>query len=166
MDSQLVADAYAEHRAPLYGYLLSLTRNPSAAEDALQEAFVRLTREVRADRTPDNIRAWLFQVGRNLITSAGRRQQVAERFQPRLVEIGDCRSAEEQWLEVERNRQVQAVLAGLDAIDRRSLVMAALGYSGAEIGQVIGRSENAVRTRLCRARSRIRTELDQAVSPT
>jgi RNA polymerase sigma factor (sigma-70 family) len=160
MENIFVVDAYTEHRGALYGYLVALTRDVDIAEDAVQEAFTRLTREVRADRAPDNVRAWLFQVGRNLITSAGRHRQVVDRYQPRLVELGDHRSAEEQWLEVEEGRRLHALLANLDAVDRRSLMMAALGYSGAEIGQAIGRSENAVRTRLCRARSRLRAELE------
>ena len=46
---------------------------PGVAEDLLQEAFLRLTREVRADRTPDNVRAWLYRVGANLAVSRGRR---------------------------------------------------------------------------------------------
>jgi RNA polymerase sigma-70 factor, ECF subfamily len=159
MDSQLISEAFAANREALFGFLLSLTHDADAAEDGVQEAFARLTREVQAGRTPDNVRAWLFQVGRNLVTSAGRRQQVAQRYQPRLVEVGDCRSAEELWLEREESARLSALMAGLDAIDRRSLVMAAMGYSGAEIGRAVGRSENAVRTRLCRARSQLRQQL-------
>jgi RNA polymerase sigma-70 factor (ECF subfamily) len=159
MESEIVTTAYAEHREALFGFVMSLTRDADTAEDVVQEAFARLTREANAGRTPDNIRAWLFQVSRNLVTSAGRRQQVAERFAPRLAETGSCRSAEEQWLEHEEAERLEKVLAGLPALDRQSLMMAAMGYSGAEIGQVISRSENAVRTRLCRARSQLRQQL-------
>jgi RNA polymerase sigma factor (sigma-70 family) len=161
VDSTIVADAYAEHREALYGYLLALTRDQDAAEDAVQEAFARLTREVNAGRLPDNLRAWLFRVGRNLVTSAGRRQQVAQRYQPRLATHDVVNSAEDQYLAREEQSWAQAILAGLPELDRRSLTMAALGYSGREIGRAVGCRENAVRTRLCRLRARIRAYAEQ-----
>lgn len=161
MDATIVADAYAEHREALYGYLLSVTRDHEAAEDAVQESFARLTREVNEGRTPENVRAWLFRVGRNLLTSAGRRQQVAQRYQPRLAISEASNSAEDQFLAREERFWVQSMLAGLSEPDRRSLTMAALGYSGREIGRAVGCRENAVRTRLCRLRARIRACAEQ-----
>lgn len=47
--------------------------------------------------------------------------------------------------------------AGPDA--RTGLILAAQGYSGREIAEVLGRSEAATRTLMCRARRDIRREL-------
>ena len=52
------------NREALFGFLASLMHDPDAAEGRVREAFARLTREVQAGRTPDNVRAWLFQAGR------------------------------------------------------------------------------------------------------
>ena len=157
MDNQIEI-AYEAHRLALCSYVWSLTRNLPAAEDVVQEAYVRLAREVAHGREPENVRAWLFQVTRNLTITEVRRRQTADRHrtvetEPRVL------SAEEAVLLGERNRELKAVLSALDPIDRRSLIMAALGYSGADIGVAIGRSENAVRARLWRARARLRVEL-------
>src|SRR2546428_11441139 len=70
-----IEEAYQQHRGPVYGQLLAITRAPAAAEDLCQEAFLRLTREGRAGRMPDNIGAWLHRVAANLATSRGRRSR-------------------------------------------------------------------------------------------
>ncbi len=68
-----IATAWSDHHEELYAFLVRTTRDPETAEDLLAEAFLRLTREVRADRTPDHIRAWLYRVAANLAMSRARR---------------------------------------------------------------------------------------------
>ena len=52
------------------------------------------------------------------------------------------------------------VLADLDPVARTALLLAAEGFSGAEIAAAIGRSESATRTLLCRTRLRVRGRLE------
>ena len=54
--------AYREHAARLKGFAMTLTRDPDAADDLVQEAFIRLVREMQAGRPPDNVGAWLHRV--------------------------------------------------------------------------------------------------------
>ena len=159
MDTGFVTDAYESHGRSLYGYLYSITRDADVAQDAVQESYARLARQVNEGRTPDHARAWLYQVGRNLVISRGRRQQVAERLQHRVAEYGYGTSAEDGYLRREETRELRAALAQTSATDRTALLMAAQGYTGAEIAKVVGLSEAAVRARLCRARSRMRQRL-------
>jgi RNA polymerase sigma-70 factor, ECF subfamily len=156
MDTTVVSEAYEAHRHQLHGYLTSITRDRDAAEDLLQESYGRLLREVQAGRSPDHPRAWLYQVGRNLAISRGRHLRVAERTNGRLAAPGSDTSAEETAVLREAGAELRAALAELHPDDRRALLMAAQGYSGAEIAQATGRSENCVRTRICRARMRLR----------
>ena len=71
--------AWTDHHAEVYAFLVRTTRDPEVAEDLLSEAYLRLTREVRAGRAPDNTRAWLYRVGANLAVSRGRRLSAAFR---------------------------------------------------------------------------------------
>jgi RNA polymerase sigma-70 factor, ECF subfamily len=159
--STLVNEAYEAYHDQLQGYLTSLTHDREVAQDIAQETFARLLREERADRAPQHTRAWLFQVSRNLVTSRGRRLQVAERSKDRLrTETVDA-SAEEACLRRETSSELHALLDRLDERDRTALLMAAEGYSAAEIASVIGRSPNAVRTRICRARATLRGQWHQ-----
>ena len=54
-----VSTAFESYHAEIYNFLRRSTRDEGAAEDLLQEAFLRLTREVDAGRTPEHVRAWL-----------------------------------------------------------------------------------------------------------
>jgi RNA polymerase sigma factor (sigma-70 family) len=160
METALVVQAYDAYHDQLHRYLAAMTRDGEQAQDLVHESFMRLTREVRAGRAPDNPRAWLYRVGRNLVISGARRQQVAERNRDRLVQRDYTASAEDQYVWRESGSELRALLGQLDWIDRTSLLMAAEGYSGAEIARIVGRSENAVRTRMCRARTRLRHGLE------
>ena len=152
MDSAIVTDAYDSHHTALHRYLLSLTRNRDNADDAVQEAFARLSHEISEGRVPDEPRAWLYQVGRNLVISRARRMAVADRLQHHFVERRMGSSAEELAVAREQTRELGVVLREQNAVDRTVLVMAAEGYGAAEIAAAVGTTAGAARTRLCRAR--------------
>lgn len=151
--------AYREHAVALVRHALALTREPAAAEDLVHEAFSRLAVEIAMGRPPDNARAWLHRVVANLATSRGRRMSVADRHLPILVDRTEAPSPEDAVLDAEIGGMLRDALAILPASDRRAVVLAAEGYRGPEIAAVIGRTEGATRTLLCRARSRLRAHL-------
>ena len=153
---RIVGSAYVTHSDALRRYLTALTRDAAAAEDLTHDAFERLTREVRAGRVPDDFGGWLHRVGYNLAMSRGRKISVADRRRAELVVSDWAPSPESLTVAGEEQRAVCAVLDGLGHIDRKALVLAAHGFPGAEIAAAIGRSDVATRTRLCRARARIR----------
>jgi RNA polymerase sigma-70 factor (ECF subfamily) len=156
-----VDTAYAELRAPLHRRLMASTRDEAAAEDLVQEAFLRLELEVRAGRTPDNVAAWLQRVAGNLATSRARRQAVADRHAAALVERGHAPSPEGAAIDAEEARVLRTALDELGPIDRRALLLAAHGYRGPEIADRLGRTQGATRTLLCRARAKMRVRLDR-----
>jgi RNA polymerase sigma-70 factor, ECF subfamily len=150
------ATAYAEHGGPLRAFLLGSTRDPAAADDLVQDAFIRLMAESMAGRPPLYLRAWLFRVAANLAASRARRQVVAARRAPELLSRDVAPSPEDVLLDREAARSLSARLDSLPADVRAALLLSAHGYSGAEIARRIGRSELATRSLLCRQRSRLR----------
>jgi RNA polymerase sigma-70 factor, ECF subfamily len=156
---QLVSDSYARHAAALTRYARSFVREDAAAEDLVQEAFLRLSRETRAGRVPDNIAAWLFRVTANLATSRARRAAVAARFADAIDGPEADPGPETITLDEERYAALREALDDLSASDRTALVMAAHGYRGPEIAARLGRTQLATRTLLCRARGRVRARL-------
>jgi RNA polymerase sigma-70 factor, ECF subfamily len=158
----VVTAAFEQYHAELYSYLRRSTRDESAAEDLMQEAFLRLFKEVETGRTPDNVRAWLYRVGSNLAISRGRRRRTALDWMSRYGRAGgSADSPESDVLGRERTAALDAVLADLPVDDRTALLLSAQGFSGEEIAQAIGRSNGATRTMLCRARVRVRLELER-----
>lgn len=163
-DTQDEADTleaiFLAHAAGLRGRLLALTRNPAVADDLVSEAFLRLALELRAGRAPNDARAWLYRVGANLVVSRARRASVATRAMPGLLERGVAPSPEDEIVTRERDMMVRDGLASLGGRDREIVVLAARGYRSEEIARIIGCTGAATRTRLCRARGRLRTSLE------
>jgi RNA polymerase sigma factor (sigma-70 family) len=154
--------AYAEHAPALRAFLVGSTRDPAAADDLVQETFMRLLVESAAGRPPTHLRAWLFRVAANLAASRGRRRGVAARRAPELVPHGTAPSAEEEIIERESALAVHGRLADLPPHARTALLLAAHGFSGAEIALRIGRSPLATRSLLCRYRGRLRDDATAA----
>jgi RNA polymerase sigma factor (sigma-70 family) len=162
-DDALV-DAWQAHRDEIYAFLVRTTRDEEVAQDLLQEAYLRLMRELRAGRGPDNVRAWLYRAAGNLAISRGRRLASAIRALVRIKasvrEDATAGEPEDTYLRSERRSSILARLATLDPDARAALLMASEGFSGAEIAAAIGRSELATRALLCRTRVRLRGDLD------
>jgi RNA polymerase sigma factor (sigma-70 family) len=154
------AEAYEELAPGLRRYAQARTRDGALGEDLVQEAFVRLAIAERSGAAPDNRRAWLTRVIQNLVVSRARRIDVARRRTPpvRLEDVTTA-SPEAVVLASERDQALRATLRGVSPVVRRSLVLAAEGYSGREIAQAIGRSEAATRTLISRGRGQLRREL-------
>jgi len=160
-DRQLEA-IYRTHAAALRGRLLAMTRDPAIADDLVGEAFLRLASEMRRGRTPLDPPAWLYRVGNNLVVSRARHAAVVTKGMPRLLEHDITSSPEDAVIERERDLLVRDALATLGGDDREIVVMAARGYRPEEIAGFIGKTGQATRTRLCRARGRLRERLELA----
>jgi RNA polymerase sigma-70 factor (ECF subfamily) len=156
-------DAFEEQRADLLRYAQAWTRDPVAAEDICQEAFARLYRALKAGREPEVTGAWLRRVARNLAISRARRAQVETRHAPSLHEPEGRDPTAGIVIERERLDAVRAALTRVPESQRSLLLLAASGYSRAQLGEWLGASPGAVRTRLHRARQLL--ELADACSP-
>jgi RNA polymerase sigma factor (sigma-70 family) len=157
-----VAAAWTAFNHELFGFLVRSTRDEAAAEDLMQEAFLRLTTEVRDGRVPDNVRAWLYRVATNLAISRGRRVSTALRWLSRYgaAEARTTTPSPEAGLLIrERNSAMERALDRLPTDARLALVLSGSGFSGRDIAETIGRSEVATRTLMSRARVTVRRHL-------
>ena len=59
----------------LYGAALRLTRNPSDAEDLLQETYLRAYRGFAGFTEGTNLKAWLYRILTNTFINAYRKRQ-------------------------------------------------------------------------------------------
>lgn len=161
--ADIVAAAYDTLERPLYAFALGITHSGTAAEDLVQETFLRLVREVQAGRTPDNVRAWLYRVCANLATSRGRRASVATRYLPFLAsrEIGE--TPEARHLRHELGAELTVAMASLTPDERTGLLLSAGGFHGPEIAEMLGRTHAATRTMLSRARMKVQARLSSEV---
>jgi RNA polymerase sigma-70 factor, ECF subfamily len=151
-----VGKAYSEWHDDLFGFLVSATRDRELAEDLLHETFLRLVHEIQAGRTPENLRPWLYRVASNLVVSRARRRAVAGRWLSHLVQRDTGEAADAGILREERRGDLERLLGHLAPDARVALLLAAHGFSGAEVATTIGRTDGATRTLVCRARLQLR----------
>ena len=151
---------FAEHHASLFRYLSRLTGDPDLAEDAAQEAFVRL---VEAPPEPDRTRAWLFRVGTNAARmqarTGSRRRRILEAA-PERAPVGDAPPLPD--VEAERAQLRQKIRRALDTLperDRVMLLMREEGFAHREIAEAVGTTTGSVGTMIARALARLAPEL-------
>jgi RNA polymerase sigma factor (sigma-70 family) len=148
-------DALFEDVYPrLHRYCLRMAPDADAAEDAAQEAFVRLLdREVEGD--PPGIRAWLFKVATHLLRDRARVRDNRERLLAENPVVPEGPSPPDVALErTEAVERVRRVLAELDDRERVLLLLREEGFSYKELAEAVGVQPSSVGTLLVRARRR------------
>ena len=132
------------------------------AQDAAQEAFLRLHRHLARFDTSRELGPWLYRIVVNVCRDLSRRQRW-----PRLLgleEAKDVRSQEsgEAALQAavvrnEQRRLVQAALRALSPREREAIVLRDLeGLSTSEVARVLGSSEGTVRSQISTGRLKIK----------
>jgi RNA polymerase sigma-70 factor (ECF subfamily) len=159
-DEAELTSIYRERRGELFSFLVGMTRDADIAEDLLQDTFVRLVRESRAGRMPDEVRPWLYRTAANAAIDRGRRGAALGRLLPRLLSRDEPSRPESEVLRSERDAELHAALAHLASDRRAALLLAARGFSGHEVAELLGRTEGATRTLMCRARLELRGILE------
>jgi RNA polymerase sigma-70 factor (ECF subfamily) len=144
----------------LYRVALSLVRNPSEAEDVVQDVFLLERKRELAGIV--ELRPWLVRIAWNLALDRCRRvrpRQMDDLFTEALVSAD--LPADEALAEAGRIRQVLGAIERLPKRERQALLLSAMDeLSTAEIGAVLGRSESSVRSLLFRARAHLRQRLE------
>lgn len=155
------------HGAGLHGYLAR--RAPGAADVLLSEVWLAaFAARHRFDPAKGGVRGWLFGVARNVLLAHLRAAQEAPG-------TGRPGTPEDVWDAVDARLDAAAVLprmraalAALPEADREMLLLVAWEQlTPAEAGQVVGVPAGTARSRLHRARTRMREHLEHPpVSPT
>jgi RNA polymerase sigma-70 factor (ECF subfamily) len=126
------------------------------AEDVVQDAFERAWRAENVKVNGD-LRPWLKRIARNVAFDVLRKR--ARTLKLYGVQR-DVESAETTTLRRESTAMVGAALGELPLVQRRAFVLHDIaGYSSQEIAQFDGVAYETVRSRLFRARRRLREAL-------
>jgi len=163
-DAALAAlvDQYA---AALYRVAYSVLRNPADAEDAVQEAFLRVVRHRDTLNEVRDHRVWLIRIVWNIVLDRKRRAKT----RPETDDVSEMArvlpstglSAEDLAAAAQHHAHVLACVEKLPAKEREVLMLSAFEeLSSVEIAAVLGITESSVRSRLFRARNLIARLLD------
>jgi RNA polymerase sigma-70 factor (ECF subfamily) len=141
----------------------SVLRSRAEAEDVVQDVFVRVLEHRRSLATVREMRVWLVRLAWNLALDRRRRIR-PEQFDEGFAESLVARNlpADEALNEAQRLRSVLRELERLPKAERGVLLLSVVEELGtAEMAEVLGRSESAVRALLFRARTRLRERLEE-----
>ncbi len=113
--------------AKLLGVILHVVRDRDAAEDVLQEVYLKVwDRAGRFDRTRASPITWLCVIARNAAIDAvrktGRRSEVSDDVLPEIED--ETPNADVMLCDAEENERLQNCLEGLQADHRRCIRLA------------------------------------------
>jgi len=161
-----MVDQYA---GALYRVAYSVLRNPADAEDAVQEAFLRVLRHRDSLAEVRDHRVWLIRIVWNIVLDRKRRAKT----RPETDDVAELArvlpstglSAEEIASAAQHHAHVLACVDRLPVKERQVLLLSAFEeLSSVEIASVLGITESSVRSRLFRARNLMAGMLDHSRS--
>lgn len=146
----------------LFGFALSLCRDRAAAEDLVQETYLRAFRAQRRPEPETDVRPWLFTILHNVWRNERRRRAlVSLEDHPEGWEApGDGADPLESLDRAEAASRLRSAVEGLPEPFREVVLLRfAEGFSYQEIAQVLSCPAGTVMSRLARARAHLRRAL-------
>ena len=157
---------YADHGRALFAYALRRTDSPDDAAEVLSDTFLVAWRRLQDVPSGDAARLWLYGVARRTLANRrrgdDRRDRLGQRLRVELAGTLDHHPAPSADA-----LELRDALAQLVPLDQELLRLTAWeGLSHREAASVLGISSLAARSRIHRARRRLRDLLDHASEST
>jgi len=162
-DEPTLAEQALGYLDDLYGLARHLTHSTTDAEDLVQETYSRALAGAARFQPGGNLRAWLLRILRNCFIDQARRKKVVLEIPDDTIEERD-----EHWdaQQLDRLRfltagDIDRAVATLPVEMRFIVVLDALGCSEAEIADIARVATGTVKSRLSRARAKLRLALEE-----
>lgn len=162
-----LAGIYDQYNRYIYHLCLKLTRNTVEAEDLMQEVWVKIVRNEEQVDKVDHIKAWMTTITMNTFRDRYRKNIRRSKYmlsQPETLDVpildlvpNNEISTEEQIEKVTITKIVQEKMQQLDGIYQKTLWYFYVDqYSLAEISTLMKVSIGTVKSRLFRAKARLK----------
>ena len=153
-----LAALVSQYAGALYRVAYSVLRNPADAEDAVQEAFLRVLRHRDMLGEVRDQRVWLIRIVWNIVLDRKRRAKTRPETDDvaELARVLPCAglSAEQIAAAAQHHAHVLACVEKLPTKEREVLMLSAFEeLTSVEIAEVLSITESSVRSRLFRARN-------------
>ncbi|HET7435059.1 MAG TPA: sigma-70 family RNA polymerase sigma factor [Thermoanaerobaculia bacterium] len=161
-DEDAFAEIVGQYKDSLVNYLTHLTRSRERAEELAQDAFVRLYRNAARYVDAERVGPLLYKIATNLAVSVVRRERRWSLLLPRFQATTSQQSVSPDagLLSDEVQKNVHAALGQLPLKYRAPLVLFEIEeWSYDEIGRALGLPSGTVKSRIARARERLRSHL-------
>lgn len=150
-DRQAVEELLASHRQPVYALAYSYLRDPGRAEEAAQEAFLRIFSRLGSLKNPANFRGWCLTITANLCRDLLRQKR------PRLVALELAPEVVEPDPDPGLSERLRAGLESLSDTVRQALLLRDIeGFSYEEVSEIQRIPLGTVKSRIFEARRKLR----------
>ena len=159
-----LAERALHHVDELYGLARHLCGNTSDAEDLVQDTYARALAGASRFEDGTNLRAWLFRILRNCFIDHARRKKIVleipdDTLDTTVPETWD-RAALDQ-LRYLTGGEITAAIAALPVEFRFVVLLDLEGFSEAETADIVHCAPGTVKSRLSRAKARLRIALKE-----
>jgi len=169
-DRSACAECVRAYATDLYNLILRIVHDPDDAEDVLQETFLHALKAIGQFEERARLSTWLYRIAYNTALMRVRQRRHSTSSLDELLEQddegtslalpGEEKAPEEVILSGELRMVLEKAIGELPQTLRVVFVLRDINQlSTAETAQVLGLSEEAVKSRLLRARQALRQRL-------
>jgi len=159
-------EIYDQNYAPVKTYVAAMTRDDWAADDIVQEVFLKVQRKFETLNDAAKLKPWIYSIARNQCldhfrkVSASREDQAGED-----LEIGDGIQPPLIQLQLEKKEMSRCVQSKIDLLpdSKREVIILfdTMDLSHQEVADILEIQVGAVKVRLHRARKALKEILDR-----
>lgn len=161
---QAFGDMYDMHYTRVFRFLVGRLRNAHAAEELAADVFVIALASFRRGMQPRCVGSWLVGVADHLVSRYWRRRRVEERAAP--LALAEEQDPEELAIGRIESAMLWACVNSLSPEHRQVLLLRVVaGLRAREVGEIMNRTDEAVRSLQLRALTALRSLWKEASSP-
>lgn len=157
------------YKSRIYNYVRKMVRQNMAADDIVQNVFLKLYENIRLIRNADSISFWLFRTARNEVYGWYRKQNTYKKvFDPSDLDDLEIDSGSDLPEEIEIKEFAMMIIAELELLPEvQKEVFVLKEYSGLsyrEIAELMETDENLVKSRLFKVRQKLIYKLTKKIT--
>jgi RNA polymerase sigma-70 factor (ECF subfamily) len=159
-----LAERALGHVDELFSLARHMCGNTSDAEDLVQDTYARALAGAGRFQDGSNLRAWLFRILRNCFIDQARRRKIVLEIPDDTIDVTSHepwdRAALDQLRYLSATEVTQAI-AALPPEFRFAVLLDVEGFSEAETADILRCATGTVKSRLSRAKARLRVTLKE-----
>lgn len=147
-------------QGPVYNLCYRMLQDPTEAEDAAQETFMKAYRNLKGYDPKRKFINWILAIASNHCVDRLRKRRLQlvslQDINPWNAPAAGTEAPEDSMADLEQEHEIQELLKDLSATDRAAIVLRYwYDMSYADIAQSLSLTESAVKSRLHRARNEL-----------
>lgn len=152
----MIEEIYKMYSRKVFLFLLSKTNNEDIAEELTQETFFQAVQCIDKFKGNSSILTWLCGIAKNVWLKDLRKRQKTVSIEDNIPEITNKEHMDVQW----EQKEILQLIHGMDEPVREVMYLRLISnLTFAEIGEIIGKTENLTRVTFYRGKQKIVKEI-------